>query len=253
MVPEERLQQMNGLNQMVSSFLLVISPAIGAMLIGNNMSFSNIGSIMWIDIITFFISLLALLVIYIPKPRKKMEEKKTFKEDLTEGVSFIKKSGLVPFIFIFASLFSLTVPLIAFFPILVTAHHSGGASELAILNALFWIGIMIGVSILMALNTSPKIRTIIGSSLIMIIGMIIIATAPNDGWIQMYLGTFVMGFAVGIIQITALSILQLVTPEELQGRISALIMSSLIPVLLPVMILAGGIIAEIYGVILFII
>lgn len=249
MVPKAQLNKINGLNQTLAGLLSIVSPVIGAIMVGNDITVidKQIGNILWIDVITFLFAFGAIILVTVPKLVKQDEDRSSFKVELTEGFSFIKTSGLTPFIAMFASFFALTIPLINFLPIFVIDIHNGLASDLAMLMGIFWVGIMIGASIIMVLNIQARVQIVVGSTFFLILGMITIPLAPEGNWVILAVGLAVIGISVGIIQVVSLSILQLVIPENLQGRVSAVIMGTLIPALLPTVIIVAGVIGEIFG------
>ena len=68
MVPKEKLSRMNGINFFFRSFIQIIGPIIGAMLL----SFIPIELILWIDPLTFIIAFIPILLVKIPRIEKEL-------------------------------------------------------------------------------------------------------------------------------------------------------------------------------------
>ena len=88
MVPREKLSRINGVNFLFSSLVFSIGPMVAAVLY----EFFSIEEIMLLDISTFIIALIPLLLIKIPSIKKIREEhtKSSFTKDFKEGLSVIK-------------------------------------------------------------------------------------------------------------------------------------------------------------------
>ena len=84
MVPKDKLSRMNGVNYLFTSLIHIIGPVFGAALY----SIWSIELILWIDIITFGISIIPLLLIKIPIviPPKQEKERKSFLQEFKLGL-----------------------------------------------------------------------------------------------------------------------------------------------------------------------
>ena len=93
MVPKDKISRMNGFGYLFSSLINIFGPVLGALLY--EMLHGDIFLILWIDIITFFIALIPLLIIKIPVvKRSKIEVKKN--SFLFEFKTGIKTIRLIP-------------------------------------------------------------------------------------------------------------------------------------------------------------
>ena len=91
MIEKETIPRINALNSLLNSIIFIVSPAIGAIVLG----FIPIGDILWIDVITYFPAQVVLLFVTIPKVRALKEKiKSSFVKDLKDGFSYIGTSGL---------------------------------------------------------------------------------------------------------------------------------------------------------------
>jgi len=86
MVPKEHLSRLNGLNFFFTGLVNTIGPIIAATLL----AILTIEQILWIDVITFLIAIVPLLLIKIPKVVKNTldKAKKSFFKDLTIVCSY---------------------------------------------------------------------------------------------------------------------------------------------------------------------
>ncbi|MHA1212421.1 MAG: MFS transporter, partial [Candidatus Heimdallarchaeota archaeon] len=95
MVPRKHLSRMNSVSYLFNSVIFLVGPIFGAFL----NSVWDIKFILWIDMITFGIAVIPLLIIKIPKLPKVddgTKVKRKFFTDFKEGIVFIKnKKGLL--------------------------------------------------------------------------------------------------------------------------------------------------------------
>jgi len=113
-----------------------------------------IKTILWVDVITFFIALIPLLLVKIPSVENHGEnvEKKSFFREFKQGFQTIKLiPGLVTIIFLSMLLNFLIRPFDTLMPYYINVFHGGSATHLAIVLVFFQGGMICG-----ALITSIK-------------------------------------------------------------------------------------------------
>jgi MFS family permease len=180
--------------------------------------------------------------------KEKLEEgkKSSYIQDFNEGISYLRTSGLLPLIGLFTIFNMLFNPLMALLPLFIKEIHLGGATEFSIIIALFSLGSLIG-SILMAVaNFVPRISSVLIFAFMSALGLLAIALAPAGEFLLMYIGMVFTGFSIGLIDILVISLLQIVVPLEMQGRV----VSSLITVVKsasPLAVVFIGLLAELSG------
>jgi len=91
MVPEDQLTRVAGINQAVRGIIQVVSPPLGALLLG----ILPIHAVLLIDVGTAVIAIAPLLFILIPEPQKRTAEggellKTTVFKDLAQGFRYIR-------------------------------------------------------------------------------------------------------------------------------------------------------------------
>jgi len=245
LVPKSQISRINGLTSIFNNLIFIISPAIGALLL----EFFTVGGILWLDVITFLIAVGTLVIVTIPPIVRKAELETiniSFKAQFIEGLSYLKTSGLMPLVVVFTIGNILINPLFSLMPLFVKEIHLGGALELAFIFGLFQAG-NFGSSMLIALkNFTPSIKTLTVSLATTFFGMLLIALAPSETFAIIGVGTLIIGFSVGIIDVGIISYLQIFIPPEMQGRIMS-VTFTLVKSILPLALLAVGGIAEIVG------
>jgi DHA3 family macrolide efflux protein-like MFS transporter len=222
MVPRDKLSRMNSLNYLLNGVMNLTGPIIGAVLLG----FLRIEQALWIDPATFLVAIIPLLLIKIPSVRQ-MHEKPSFKRDLSEGLGFIRhKRGLVPVIFTATLLNFLFTPVSTLLSYFVKFDHFGGVNELALVMAAAQGGAFIG-GIMMILVKELKKKMLATMACIMIayVGYALLAVTPTSLFWFMALGAFIMDISIAPANITLRTIIQVVVPVEMQGRVNSVIMS----------------------------
>jgi DHA3 family macrolide efflux protein-like MFS transporter len=88
MVPKEKLSRINGVNYLFVGLVQLIGPGLAAILL----QFFTFEQVLWVDVITFLIALIPLVIIKVPDVRTKSEAKvkNSFIKDLKEGFLIIK-------------------------------------------------------------------------------------------------------------------------------------------------------------------
>lgn len=222
MVPRDKLSRMNGLNYLLTGVMNLTGPIVGAVLL----AFLKIEQALWIDPATFLVALVPLLLIKIPSVRQP-HEKSSFRRDLVEGLSFVRhKRGLVPLVFMATLLNFLFVPISTLIPYFVKFDHFGGVNELALVMAVSQAGMFIG-GVLMILVKEFKRKMLATVICIMTayLGYALLAITPTGLFWFMALGAFILDVSIAPANITLRTILQVIVPAEMQGRVNSVLMS----------------------------
>jgi len=239
MIPKEKLSRMNGLNYLCSGAVTLVGPIIAAL----TLSIWKIHQILWIDMATFLVAFIPLLMIKIPPVRKKCE-RSSFKEDFLEGFGFIRSArGMLPLLTLATALNFLLIPLSTLLPYYVKVDHSGGAPDLALVMAFFSGGILVGGLVMSVIKGFKKkmVTTAISLYIIFLGYALIGLTPPMWFWFMAMSGT-IMALCVPVANVTLQTILQIVVPAKMQGRVNSVVMA-LASAATPVgMILAGTIV-----------
>ncbi len=245
MVPKDKLSQINGLRQFSDGASGAIGPVLAIFLL----NYWEIRVILLLDPLTFILAIIPVLIIKIPAPKKKMEKKEnpSFKNEFSEGISFIlKKPGLLPLVLLFSVINFFFNPLLVLLPMFIIQTHAKGKDEIAFMMVLLQIGYIAG-SILMMVWKGFK-RKISGTMLAMVgifIGMLIITIIPPESefFYIIGIGFSVVGLTLVILNATILTLYHSVIPPEKLGRFTA-VRRTIIWFTIPVSSLFSGIIAE---------
>ncbi|MFX1377951.1 MAG: MFS transporter [Promethearchaeota archaeon] len=253
MIPKKHLSRMNAINYLFTGGIQIIGPIIGGIfltIIENNPAI-KIEHILWIDIITFGIALIPLLLITIPSISSNLKQAKkfTFIKDFKFGLKVLKlvKSFLILIVFIsFINL--LNMPFSTQMLLFVLINHSGKVLDYSLIIALFQIGFVIGAIIaLVKKHWKHKELIILYSCFIGIAGYSLLTLAPKGYFIVMALGALIHGSMIPIANTMFLTILQTKIPAETQGRVFSIV-ASIAAAVTPLGMLISGPIADIIGI-----
>ncbi|MFX0062345.1 MAG: MFS transporter [Candidatus Hermodarchaeota archaeon] len=245
MVPRDRLSQINSVRFLFNGLVLLIGPVIAAFL----MAFWEIGELLWVDVITFLIALVPLLLITIPAIIKQdsAQIKPSFKQEFTEGLTFIKNArGLLPFLLTASSLNFLLMPLSTLMPLYINFDHLGMELDLALVMAFLQGGIITGSLVMMLKGFKRKVLMITLAIYTVFIFYIILALTPTGAFWIINLSAFVFGLMTTLINVTVITIIQMVVPLEKQGRVNSVTMA-ISSAISPLGMIYAGIGAEFIG------
>ena len=244
MVPKDRLSRMNGVNYLFTSAVNLAGPVVAALLLG----FWTVTQILWIDVVTFLVALIPLLITRIPSVLKKEDKSFSFRGQFEEGLGFMKKTrGLLPLIMLATAVNLLLTPLGTLLPYYVKFDHFGVASDLAFVMAFIQGGMLAGASMMSVIKV-PKRKTlmIVSSMYILFLGYILVALTPTGLFWFMAISGFIQAFCFPIVDVLAMTILQTVVPNEMQGRVISVTVS-LAHAAAPIGMFLSGIIAIFVG------
>jgi len=222
MVPKDRLTRMNGLNYLFSGAVRLIGPVVGAFLL----QAWQIHQILWIDVVTFLVAVVPLLVVSIPIVRRNGKNN-SFKFELKEGFSFVRsKRGVLPLAFLATGLNFLITPLSTLLPYFVKFDHLGGAAELALIIVFLQAGIL-GGGLIMAVKKTwrKKVATALAAIAISLTGYALVALTPSGWFWFMALSALMLAVTIPIANVLIQTIMQIVVPLEMQGRVNSATMA----------------------------
>ena len=253
MVPKDKLSKINSLIGLITSIMLTISPALAGFLL----IYFKLHEVMWVDIITWIIALISLIIIKIPKIAKSTEgskEKSTFFHSFKEGMTFIRKlKGFLSFIIVASLLNFFGVCFGVLIPSYILLDNQGSKQVFGFLSALLQAGIVISSLILIFTNyfRENKIKLIILFWYIELAGLFFIALSPsffvhstNLIFIFIGVGLFVFGLTSPFINVLFITFIQRIVPLDMQGRIISVVLT-FVNILTPLGMILAGVIAEI--------
>ncbi len=223
MVPKDKLSRINGVNFLSSGFIFSVGPMIAASLM---VFIPQTEMIFLLDIITFLIALVPLIIIKIPTVQHTTEEavKKSMFKDFKTGLLTIK---LVPGLFAmicFAMIWNfISRPWMVLLPNFIYDTHGGTALNLALVTTSGQIGNIVGSLITTYKKTwKHKIKINIIGAALYFVGMIPAILAPTGNYLLMIIALFPGWVLFPITVSTYLAILQVVVPKDKIGRVMSI-------------------------------
>lgn len=225
MVPKENLSRMNGISYLFNSLIQLLGPVIGAVFL----VFFPINIILWLDVITYGIAMVPLLLIKIPHVRnvKQIKTKISFIEELKQGIITIKMiPGMLIILFLSMLLNFLITPVNVLLPYFIKVIHLGNAFDLAFILVLFNAGMILG-GLITALKKKWKNKnTVYFTGLMIAMGLFsVLGFAPTGSFLLMGLSAMIIGLILPISNTIYLTIVQTTVPQDKMGRVLSVIQS----------------------------
>ncbi|MHA1192761.1 MAG: MFS transporter [Promethearchaeota archaeon] len=247
MVPKEKLSRMNGINYLFISVINIIGPIFGAALY----SIWSIEIILWIDIITYGIAMVPLLLAKIPlmiKPKEE-KEKASFFHEFKLGLKTINLiPGLIALLLWSMVLNFLLMPANILLSYYIAFEHGGTEFDFALLTVFFSIGMIVG-SLFTSIKKkwNRKLFSYFGSLFILMGAISVFAFVPKGSYIPMWIAASVMGFTMPIGNTIYMTVIQLTVPKEKMGRVTS-IDQSLSSIMAPIGAISAGPLSELVGI-----
>jgi DHA3 family macrolide efflux protein-like MFS transporter len=253
MIPKKHLSRMNAINYLFTGIIQIIGPLVGGFLL----AFLEIEIILWIDIFTFFIAIIPLILVRIPSitENSKKKAKGSYFKDFKASIHILKSVRSFLILIIFISIINLlNMPFNTQMSLFVFIHHSGGELDYAIITAFLQVGVVMGAMVaLTKKHWKHKELIILFSVFIGIFGYSITTFAPIGNFILMGIGALIHAAMIPIANTMFLTILQTKVPPETQGRVFSIV-ASIAAAVTPLGMLISGPLAEVLGIpVLFII
>lgn len=238
MVPRDKLSRINGVGFLFTSLIQLVGPMIGAALMA--ISGNALDIVLWVDVFTFCIAIIPLLLINIPSVRIFTENKKrindtSFLEEFKEGIRIIRLiPGLIILLFLDMFINFLIAPINVLLPLYILEEHSGTIFSLAIMM-LFLNGGMILGGVITSIKKDWKHKiSVYFSGMLIVMGLIsIMGITPSGFFILLWIGIAPVGLILPILNTIYMTIIQTTVPPEKMGRVSSVnqsISSSMFPI-----------------------
>ena len=252
MVPDEKLTQIQGLNQMLQGGLNIVSAPLGAILVGA----LTMPMLLGIDVATALFAIVPLLFIAVPQPKKtavsdstQAAEKPSYMQELRLGLRYVWSwKGLLMIMLMAALVNFLLTPAASLLPLLITQHFEGGAMQLALMESALGVGIVLG-GILLSVWGGFKRR--IYTTLIGLVGlgvaMASLGFVPANLYFVAVIAAFVAGGTMSLTNGPIMAIMQSAVDPAMQGRVFTLL-SSVAMAMSPLSLIVAGPLADAFGV-----
>ncbi len=253
MVPRSQLARVSGMNQTLRGILDIITPPLGALLL----EVLPLYGIMGLDVLTAAFAVGPLLCIAIPQPQREAAPVAsgasspviTLLRDVGSGLSYIWHWSGLFIVLLMATVLNMTFnPGFSLLPILVNKHFLAGALELGWLNSAWGLGVVAGgLTLSVWGGFRRKIHTSILGLIGMGIGVLLVGSAPQNGFWLAWGGMLFAGFMNPIVNAPFLALLQSAVAPEIQGRVFTAV-SSMSGLASPLGMLIAGPLADRAGV-----
>jgi MFS family permease len=218
MVPKKHYSRASGMISMVESGSNIVGPVLAGALIG----FIGVKGILMIDILTFFLAIITLLLVFIPQPHTqplKLNFQQLW-EDITYGFRFIfNRPGLLGLQLVFFGANFMTTIAWAVVAPMVLARTGGDAQILGLVESFAAFGGLVG-AIFLTVWGGPKklVRGIVfGWALSGLLGRLLMGISQRPCiW---SLSAFLLAFFMPTVNGCNQAIWQRKVPPEKQGRV----------------------------------
>jgi DHA3 family macrolide efflux protein-like MFS transporter len=246
MVPEGQLTRIAGLNQTLNGVLTIAGPPLGALL----MATVAVAGVMMVDVATALLAIVPLLFVVVPQPRERTaaEKEQSIWVDMRQGLDYIRYwPGLVALIAVALILKLALTPAMAIIPLLVSDHFQGTAGQLALMESIAGVGMLLG-GLLLSFWGGFKRRihtTILGVGLTGL-SLLLLGLTPANLFTMALAVAFGIGLAIPLTDGPVMAILQATVAPEMQGRVFTLI-GSLLSLSSPIGLAVAGPVSDWMG------
>lgn len=222
LVPEDWLERVAGWNQSLQGVMTIAAAPLGALAL----AFLPIHGALMIDIFTALLGILPLFFFHIPQPtRTGLGAPKTILQDILEGAKYILQRKGLFVLYAVSGLVVLTIlPTFSLTPLLVKQHFAGGVNEVALMEAMAGVGIILGgIGIGIWKIKAYRVLVMLVSFAISCGTVALTALAPGQMlWLAIF-WWFLSGVTFSTGNAPMIALLQSIIPNELQGRTLALL------------------------------
>ncbi len=219
LVPKDQLTRANSMVQMGQAIGDILTPVLAGIL------FTTVGmkGIIIIDVITYLLAIMTLIIVHIPQPERKtrdQEGKLSVLEDVAFGWRYLaERRGLLGLLFFFAVVnFTANISGAMIGPLVLSF---GTPTSLGAAQTMMGIGMLAG-SVLMSIWGGPKkrmIHAVIGFIALASSGFWIAGIRPSLGYVGM--GLFVLMFFIPFATGPSSAIFAAKVAPDVQGRVFA--------------------------------
>jgi len=218
LVPEEHLVRIQGINQSINSALMLISPAVGGMMLG----LFGLVSTFYLDVVTATLAVLVFSFIKVAKP-KRSEETHSVVADIKIGLSYTLSHPILRNLLIcYGFSFFLITPAAILTPLLVERTFGSEVWRLT-LNEMVWTGgaLLGGLLVSLKGNFKNKIKAIALSLVAFGACFALLGVAPTFVLYLIVMG--LGGIFVPFINTAEIVMIQEISDEDKLGRVFSIV------------------------------
>ncbi len=154
LVPRDQLDRASGMTQTVQAMEAILSPALAGFLIG----FAGLGAIFIVDFVTFSASILALVLVFIPQPQRKVAEATSnLWQEFLFGIRYIRERPAFIYLMGLVTLTMFLLPGLGYAVVTPLILTFADEQALGLVVSGFGVGSLIG-GILLTVWGGPKRR-----------------------------------------------------------------------------------------------
>lgn len=219
LLPRKHYQRVGGLNQLSSSLNGILTPVIATAV----MAFAGLDGVILIDLITFAVAFLVLLLfIRIPENEQVTKEKEPFAAAIRAGIGFLReKKGIFTLILFLAAINLVASMFNAALPAMLLSREGGGETALGIVNSFTAVTTLVG-SLIASLLPAPKSRVrVICWTLMLSMSTENFLLGFGRSLLVWCIGAFLGWIAIPLLNTNMNAIMRLNISQSLQGRVYA--------------------------------
>ena len=218
LVPSDFLPRAAGLNQMMQGVTVIGAAPLGAFV----MSIMPVGWALGIDVLTAAIGITPLLFVSIPQKLSGSRGERIW-HNLRDGINAVCYDRPLRTLYVLATFAVLTFsPLSTMIPVLVKNYFGGGASDVAMLESSFGIGMIFGGGIIAWIAPARKMLWVLVCFTLTCFLMSVLAVVPHNlFWLAV--AVFFVSSMINMMGYSSLmALLQSTIPNTIQGRVLSL-------------------------------
>lgn len=245
LVPAEKLGQVAGYNQALQGIMTIAAAPLGALAL----SVMPMQGALLIDVATAILGITPLFFFAIPQTRTATHGTTTLLTELRVGISYVKgQRGLAMLVALTGLVVLTIVPMFSLTPLLVKTHFGGGINAVALMEGLSGVGIIIGgIAGAMWPLFRRRIVAVLVYLAISCFTIALTALAPSHWFWLAVVWWFISGITYATGNAPMMTIIQLTVPNQLQGRVFALL-NTVMAFAAPLGLLIAGPLGETIGV-----
>jgi DHA3 family macrolide efflux protein-like MFS transporter len=221
LVPNDWLGRVAGMNQVLQGVMTIAAAPLGALLL----AFLPFQGALLVDVGTALLGIVPLFFFAIPQPTRKDHHESGLWSDFVQGARVVTNNRGLLMLYGLVTLVVLTImPTFTLTPLLVKDYFGGGVNEVAFMEGLAGIGIIAGGVLIASVPIfKRRIVTLLISYAISCAAVAVTALTPSSMlWLAaIWWGLSGVTFSTG--QAPMMAIIQSQVPNQLQGRVIALL------------------------------
>jgi len=215
-VNKEQLVRANSISQMSNNLSGIIGPALGGALV----ALFGAGTVMFLDALSFFVSVIAIFLVRVKVEQVfPSEERKRFLQELLDGLNFIRKeSGILGLVVLISILNFFVAPVGVLIPLMVKKILRMGAEGFGVLGSSISVGMVLGSLFLGMFGGVRRKGTFIMIGIVVAGSFLALFGVSESFWTSIFL-LGGCGFGVSFANILVPVVFQSRIPHEKQGRV----------------------------------